>query len=306
VTLSRILITGAGGFVGTYLVAALRARWPHAHLTTESFDVTDAAGVKAAVKAASPEACLHLAAISSIVEARRDARRSFAVNLGGSLNLAQAILDHAPACRLIYVGSADCYGASFRQGAATDEAAALAPLNIYAASKAAADLALGALAAEAGLRVVRFRPFNHTGPGQSDDFVIPAFAAQIARIEAGVQEAVIKVGDLTAYRDFLDVRDVVRAYALALERFDALPYRCVFNLASGRARRIGDILDTLIAASGRAISVRQDPDRLRPAEVPFACGDARAAEMALGWKPEIGFEAMLGAVLASARARLNS
>jgi GDP-4-dehydro-6-deoxy-D-mannose reductase len=164
---------------------------------------------------------------------------------------------------------------------------------------------LGALAAEAGLRVVRFRPFNHTGAGQSEAFVIPAFAGQIARIETGQQDAVIKVGDLNARRDFLDVRDVVAAYVLALERFDQLPHDAVFNLASGTSRRIGVILDMLRAMSGAAISVKQDPARLRPADVPFACGNAQAARTALCWMPEIRFEATLDAVLTDARRRIN-
>ena len=229
--------------------------------------------------------------------------RSFAVNLGGTLNLARAILDLAPSCRLIHIGSAECYGASFRPSAALDESAALAPLNLYAASKAAADLTLGALAAERGLRVLRFRPFNHTGPGQGDDFVVPAFAGQIARIERCAQEPVIETGDLGAWRDFLDVRDVVRAYVLALEHFDTLPRGAVFNLASGTPRRISGILEALIAVSGREIAVRIDPARLRPVDVPYACGNAAAAA-ALGWSPEISFDATLGAVLDHARRRV--
>lgn len=293
---SRILITGAGGFAGGYLVAELRRRFPAAVLHTDPFDVTDPDAVAAAVAAAAPDACVHLAAISSVPAARRDAGRAFAVNLGGTLHLAHALLDHVPECRLIHIGSADCYGASFRTGKPLDEAAPLAPLNVYAASKAAADLALGALAAEAGLRAVRFRPFNHTGPGQSADFAIPAFAAQIARIRDGSQEAVIQVGNLDPERDFLDVRDVVRAYALALERFDTLPSGAVFNLASGVPRRIGNILEAMIAASGMAIRVAQDPARLRPVEIPSASGDASAARAALGWQPEIAFEATLAAI----------
>jgi GDP-4-dehydro-6-deoxy-D-mannose reductase len=305
VTPSRILVTGASGFVGQYLVAALRARWPQAVLFTGAFDVADPDAVEAAVRAAAPEGCVHLAAIASIPEARRDPGRSFAVNLGGSLNLAQAILHHAPECRLVFVGSAECYGASFLSGTALDETAALAPLNVYAASKAAADLALGALSAEAGLRVLRFRPFNHTGPGQAADFVIPAFASQVARIEAGGQEAVIAVGDLTAHRDFLDVRDVVGAYVLGLENFDAMPRGTVFNLASGISRRIGDMMEALTAASGKAISVRTDPARLRPADIPFARGDAGAARSALGWTPQIPFQTTLQAVLEFERARVK-
>lgn len=282
---ARILITGAGGFVGRHLMTELSARFPTASLYADRFDVTDAAAVSAAFVAFQPDACVHLAAIASVPEARRDPARTFAVNLGGTLNVAKAILDHAPECRLVYIGSSEAYGGSFRAGVALDESAPLEPLNVYAASKAAADLTLGAMAAESGLRVVRFRPFNHTGPGQSEAFVIPAFAAQIARIEAGEQEPVIRVGNLAPERDFLHVADVVRAYALALEWFDDLPNGVVFNLASGHPRRIGDILAEMITQASVPIRVEIDPKRLRPVEITCATGDAGKAQKLLKWNP---------------------
>lgn len=282
---TRILVTGAGGFVGGHLLTEISARFPAASVHTDHFDVTDAEAVAAAVAAFRPDACVHLAAIASVPEARRDPARTFAVNLGGTLNLAKAILDHAPECRMVYAGSSETYGGSFRAGIALDETALLEPLNVYAASKAAADLTLGAMAAESGLRVVRFRPFNHTGPGQSEAFVIPAFAAQIARIEAGEQEKVIRVGNLEPERDFLHVADVVLAYALALEKFDDLPNGAVFNLASGTPRRIGDILAAMIARASVPIEVEIDPERLRPVEIMRAAGNADKAYRLLNWNP---------------------
>lgn len=287
---ARILVTGAEGFVGGYLLRELAARFPVASVYTERFDVTDAKAVAAAFRAFQPEACVHLAAIASVPEARRDPARTFAVNLGGTLNIARAILDTTSACRLVYVGSSESYGASFRAGVALDETAPLAPLNVYAASKAAADLTLGAMAAESGLRVVRFRPFNHTGRGQSEAFVIPAFAAQIARIEAGAQEPVIRVGNVEPERDFLHVADVVRAYALALEKFDELPNGAVFNLASGQPQRIGDILEKMIARASVPIRVEVDPARLRPVEIMRAVGDATRAREVLGWAAGANFQ----------------
>ncbi|MCA7120268.1 MAG: GDP-mannose 4,6-dehydratase, partial [Acidibrevibacterium sp.] len=151
----------------------------------------------------------------------------------------------------------------------------------------------GAMAAESGLRVIRFRPFNHTGPGQSEAFVIPAFAAQIARIEAGAQAPVIRVGNLEPERDFLHVADVVRAYALALERFDELPAGAVFNLASGQPRRIGDILAAMIARASVPIRVEVDPARLRPVEIMRAVGDATKAREVLGWGASVDFRAVV-------------
>lgn len=293
----RILITGAGGFVGGYLQAELAKSWPDAAIIPGDADITDPIAVDAMVRSAAPDAVIHLAGIASVPAARLAPDRAFAVNLGGTLTLARTILAAAPHCLMIHAGSAECYGASFRAGHALDERAPLAPLNIYAASKAAADLALGAMAAESSLRVIRFRPFNHTGPGQSDAFVIPAFAAQITAIAAGTQPPVIKVGNLDAARDFMDVRDVVRAYTLAITHAEQLPPDAVFNLASGTPRRIGDILRTMIDTAGIPITIEIDPERLRPVDIPVAIGDAGAAHRALGWTPAIDLDATLRTML---------
>jgi GDP-4-dehydro-6-deoxy-D-mannose reductase len=190
----RILLTGASGFAGRHLGAALAAAWPDAELLTPAVDVCDTAALEHLVRAAPPESCIHLAGVSTIAMARQDDLRAWQVNLHGTLNLARVILRHAPHCQLVFASSADIYGASFRSGVKLTEAAAPAPLNTYAATKAAADLALGAMA-EQGLRVVRLRPFNHTGPGQTTQFVVPAFARQVARIAAGRQPPAVLVGN---------------------------------------------------------------------------------------------------------------
>ncbi|MHB1303503.1 MAG: GDP-mannose 4,6-dehydratase [Acidiphilium sp.] len=294
---ARILLTGAGGFVGPHVRTACAVQFPEAEIVAGTADVTDISAVRAMVVGARPNAVVHLAGIASVPAARAEPERAFAVNLGGTLAVAHAMLEQAPEALLIFAGSAECYGASFRAGTALDETAALAPLNVYAASKAAADLALGALAAESGLRTVRLRPFNHTGPGQSDAFVIAAFAAQIARIRRGEQPPVIRVGNLDAARDFLDVRDVARAYALAIARADELPPGTILNIASGTARPIGDILERMIATADMEIAVEIDPARLRPVDIPIACGNAAKARDLLGWTPEIDFETTLREVL---------
>ncbi len=291
------------GLVGSYFRSFLSAAFPDSALIEAGFDVTDAATVRSAVAEARPDAAVHLAAIAAPSQARQDPDQAWRVNLGGTLNVARAILLEAPACLLLFASSGDAYGASFRAGRPLDESAALAPLNAYGATKAAADLALGAMEAE-GLRCVRVRAFNHTGPGQSGDFVVPAFARQVARITAGQQEKVIRVGALEPMRDFLDVRDVCELYASVLGR-DDLPPGTILNAASGRTRRIGDILQAMMAMAGVEARVCTDAGRLRPSDIAVAAGDARTARRLLGWEPRIPWERTLGEVLADWQERLR-
>lgn len=300
----RILVTGAGGFVGRHLLPALGTAFPGAVLLTDPFDVTDPAAADAAIEAGRPDAVVHLAAIAAIPAARLDPDRAWQVNVLGTLNVARAVLAQAPGSTLLFASSADIYGASFRAGTPLDEGALPAPLNTYAATKTAADLALGAMAAE-GLRVLRVRPFNHTGPGQSAEFVVPAFAEQVARVAAGLQPPVLRVGALDPLRDFLDVRDVCAAYAACLARSDALAPGTVLNLASGQPRRIGDVLAALMAAAGVEAEVATDAGRLRPSDIPVAAGDAALARRVLGWAPAISWDRTLADVLADWRARVG-
>lgn len=297
----RILVTGAKGFVGGHLLPTLAAAFPAATLLTPVFDITDRTAVHAALAAHRPDAVVHLAAIAAPREATRDPSRAWRVNLDGTLNLASAVLEHAPGATLLFAGSADCYGASFRPGDPLDETAPLAPQNTYAATKAAADLALGAMVPE-GLRLVRARPFNHTGPGQDPAFVTPAFAHQVARIAAGLQPPVLDVGALAPERDFLDVRDVCRAYALCLRA--GLPPGAIVNIASGTPRRIGDILADLVALAGIDAEIRTDSARLRPGDIPRAVGDATLARSLLGWEPRIPWRQTLADILGDWRTRV--
>ena len=297
----RILVTGALGFVGGHLMPTLASAYPEAVLTGLAADVTDRAAVQAEIAATQPDALIHLAAIAAIQDARHDPDQAWRVNLHGTLNVARAVLAETPGCMLVFASTADLYGATFRTGVPLDETAALAPLNTYAATKAAADLALGAMAAQ-GLRVIRVRPFNHTGPGQSDSFVVPAFARQVARIAAGRQEPVLQVGALTPLRDFLDVRDVCAGYAACLGA--ELAPGTVLNLASGVARRVGDVLTALLTLAGVEAEIRTDSARVRPTDIAAAIGDASRARQTLGWTPRIPWETTLRSVLEDWRARI--
>ncbi|CAN7419120.1 GDP-mannose 4,6-dehydratase [Mesorhizobium sp. LjNodule214] len=294
----RILITGASGFVGTALLRLLEQEhsecevfaFGHGNGHLNPIDLMDRDAVDAAVHKVRPTALVHLAAVAAPADARNAPRHAWDVNVTGTMNLAESVMRHAPEARFVYVGSSEAYGASFQSVAGpVTETVPLRPVTVYGVTKAAADLMIGQMAYD-GLRAVRCRPFNHTGPGQSDAYVIPAFARQVAEIAAGKNEPVIHVGNLEVERDFLDVRDVVRAYAGAAMLNPNADPDCVYNIASGQPLKIRHILDMLIAQSGIDIEVRVDPEKLRPNDIPFASGDASKARDWLKWKPLVPFE----------------
>lgn len=300
----RILITGAHGFVGQHLMTALRSAGPDVQAEAPRFDITDEAAVRAVMRDLKPDVCFHLAAVSSIGAARAEPDIAWNTNLHGTLLTARALRDVRPDAAFVFASSAEAYGDSFRLGMPLDERAALAPANTYSATKAAADLALGALAHD-GLRVVRLRPFNHTGPGQTAAFVVPAFARQIARITAGLQEPVLSVGNLAAERDFLDVRDICAAYVTCAQRSAELPAGTILNLCSGKTRSIRSMLEDLIRISGVDVTVRTDPEKLRPVDIPRAAGSAERAAELLGWQPVIPWEQTLRDILADWHERVT-
>ncbi|MDE2333487.1 MAG: GDP-mannose 4,6-dehydratase [Rhodospirillales bacterium] len=302
----RLLVTGASGFVGAHLMPALAQAFPDAELIgcgearpLERLDITDHAGVRRLVARTRPQGVVHLAAIAIPAEARRDPARAWAVNHGGTVALAHALAAQGGGPAFVLASSSEVYGRSF--GAAPlGEDAPLAPLTPYAATKAAADLAVAAIP---GLAAVRLRAFNHTGPGQSAAFVVPAFARQICRIALGRQAPVMTVGRLDTARDFLDVRDVARAYVLSL-RHALGGGRGAFNIASGTARPIGDVLAALLALA--AVAPRIVPAAgERAADVLSPCGDAARARAVLGWQPAIAWPTTLADVLADWRERVR-
>lgn len=295
----RLLVTGAAGFVGTALAAALGGR---ADLIALTGDIRDGDAVARQLRRAQPDAVIHLAAIAAPAEAARAPEAAWAVNVMGTLNLARAVLAEAPAARLVFAGSSEAYGESAAAGTPLTEAAPLRPRTPYGATKAAAELMLAQMAHE-GLRAVRFRPFNHTGPDQDPRYVIPAFARQIVRIEHGRQPPLLRTGNLAVARDFLDVGDVVAAYLLAALEAGPEIEGEVYNLASGTAVPLRELLERLLAMSERPIAVETDPARLRKDEIAVISGDAGKAARELGWRPRIALADTLAGVLARWRQR---
>ncbi|MGX7742708.1 NAD-dependent epimerase/dehydratase family protein [Rhodopseudomonas parapalustris] len=312
----RLLVTGAIGFVGLHLAAAIRSRFgdqveivPTAlHTGSDpvlgevvALDVTDAAAVTGTIAELQPTHVVNLAALAAPSAANADPSASWRVHLDGPRNIGRAILQTAPDCVLVHVGSGLAYGKNRPPIRPTTEDTVLAPTDEYGASKAAADLALGVLIAK-GLRCVRMRPFNHTGPGQTDAFVVPAFARQIARIEAGLTPPQMQVGNLDGQRDFLDVRDVAAAYAEVIARSNELEAGLILNVASGLPRRIGDMLQQLLSMARVQIDVQNDPSRGRTDASDVIVGDASRARSVLDWQPTISFEKTLADVLDDQRA----
>lgn len=312
----RVLLTGASGFVGRRLIAALVSRFPGARIVRtdragdesspgepRTLDILDADAVDALIDEVKPDAVIHLAALAAVQDSIRDPRATWRVNVMGTLEMVMAVQRRAPDCHFLYVSSAEVYGRTAFSGDPVMEDMPLQPTNPYAASKAAADL-LVREAAMRGLHATLVRPFNHTGPGQDDRFVIPAFCSQVARIEKGLQPPEVLVGDLADERDFLSADDVVDLYVRIIAAGRALPPGLVLNAASGKSRRIGDILDAILAASTTKIAVKVDPSRLRRTRVPRIVGDASRARAVLGWEPVKPFDQMLAETLDYWRGRV--
>ncbi len=315
----RLLLTGATGFVGTHIRRYLFARndWWITGTTLPQFpaepidasrerivalDLREAEAVMTLVEEAMPDAIIHLAAQSHVPTAYRDPWGTLENNIRSQVNLLESCVRLGISPRILVIGSGEEYGRAPEAELPLVEDHPLRPENPYSVSKVAQDVMGYQYFISYGLLVVRVRPFNHVGPGQSERFVVAAFASQVARIEAGLQEPVMRVGNLSPARDFTDVRDVVRAYEGLLLRGEAGE---VYNVASGQARTIRSILDSLLAMTEVEIRVETDPDRYRPADVPIIYGSYRKLEAAIGWRPEIPFEQTLRDVLNEWRARVR-
>jgi len=309
-----VLVTGASGFVGPHLAVALRARGarvvglaadaPPAAPPLDGWhtaDLLDAEAMARAVAASAPDEVVHLAGQSSAAKSFEQPVETFRLNVTGTWNLLEALRRHAPRARALVIGSGEAYG-PLPEGTRAAEDAPFHPVSPYALSKAAAD-ALAELHARAhGLDVIRTRSFGHTGPGQEPRFVLPSFAQQIAAIERGGAEPVLHVGNLEVARDLTDVRDVVRAYALLLER--GQPGEA-YNVCRGEAVKLTEVVRMLAARSRVSLRIEVDPARVRPSDLPWLVGDPAKLERDTGWRAEIPFERTLDEVLEAWRGRAN-
>jgi GDP-4-dehydro-6-deoxy-D-mannose reductase len=314
----RALITGYSGFAGGHLADHLLAetdwelwgtvygtpghiprRSPRVHERED--DLRDPGSVARLVIDSRPDFVFHLAGQASVRDSWSDPWPTFETNVRMQLNLHQALAEHAVGARMIVIASNEIYGAS--DVMPTSESAPLSPRNPYAASKVAQDALAEVYGRMPGGNVVRLRPFTHIGPGQDDRFVTASFARQIAEIEVGLREPVIRVGNLEAERDFTDVRDMVRGYHLAAVSGATGE---AYNLGSGRSHAIRDILDHFVARATRPVTVNQDPDRMRPSDVPRTLCDASKAHRELGWRAEIPFEKTLDDTLDWWRERVTA
>ena len=308
----RALITGVTGFAGSHLAEYLLAHtdlevWgtdissndkniaqirEDVHLIVG--DMSDPTTASEILSEAEPDYIFHLAAQAFVPLSWSDPWQTMANNIPSQLNIPQTLVDSGSRPRVLVVGSADEYGVIRPGELPVSEAAPLRPYSPYAVSKIAQDMLGYQFFASHGLPVVRVRPFNHIGARQSPAFVTSDFAKQIAEIEQGQRRPLLEVGNLEAERDFTDVRDMVRAYQLALEQGQEGE---VYNLGAERAYSIQEVLDMLLGMSEARIEVVQDPTRLRPSDVPVVVSDCRKFRERTGWSPTLSLRESLRSVM---------
>ena len=294
----KSLIIGGAGFVGAYLIRHLRdelkhevvvTKMPHEQITESDIKVLDLnilekESISNLFAQEEPDYIFHLAAQSSVALSWKNPGLTVDVNIKGSVNVLDAVKDMERRPRVLLIGSGEEYGRILPNETPITEDNNLRPGNIYAATKACQNM-IGKIYADAyDMDIMMVRAFNHTGPNQAPLFVVADFCKQVADIEAGLQEPVLRVGNLSAERDFTDVRDVVRAYGLLVAKGEKGQ---TYNVGSGHAVSIDSILQMIVSMAKCEIKVETDPAKLRPIDVPIIEADTRKLQDCTGWKPEI-------------------
>lgn len=313
----KVLVTGAGGFVGNHLIKELLTSGYDISVTSYSpnqklismlgekkvshGDLTDRDYTDKLIQSSNPEIIFHLASISIVQGSEKMAHKILTNNIALQYNMLESTKTYAPKARFIAICSAAEYGMVKQEDIPIDELTPLHPVDPYAISKLTQDYLSQKYFLSDKMDVVILRPFNHTGEGKGPHFVVPALAKQIAEIETG-KSLSMKVGNLESTRDFTDVKDVVKAYILAAEKCKSGE---IYNIGSGKGVRIQEILDTLIKLSTSKIKVERDESRMRPSDIPVLIADYSKFNQITGWQPEIPLEKTLERVLNYWRQQIN-
>lgn len=298
--MAKIFITGINGFVGKHLLEAYSedevfglvksSTGSLENVITLSGDILDKKRIEDIIREIRPDVIFHLAALTSPAESLKTPVETINNNVTGQLNILEAVRNLNLNCKMLVVSSAEVYGNVDEKNIPTSESVELLPNTPYGVSKATQDLLGFQYNKSYGIHTVRVRPFNHIGPGQAPVFVVSAFARQIAMIEKGQQDKVIKVGNLSPKRDFTDVRDVVRAYKFLIEKGKAGE---VYNIGSGKSYAISEILDILLSFSKENIEIVENPELIRKVDVKELRCDFSKLKNETGWEPEIPIEKSL-------------
>jgi GDP-4-dehydro-6-deoxy-D-mannose reductase len=314
----KCLVIGAAGFVGRHLLEHLAGEKDFlVHATKLSFetidtdccpkteihdlDITCESDVMLLLSALQPDIIIHLAAQSSVALSFQKPELTMNINVMGSLYVLEAIRQYCPSCKALFIGSSEQYGPVSPEQQPVQETTHPQPVSPYAISKTAVESLATLYSKSYGLHLIMARSFNHIGPAQLPIFVVSDFAKQIALIEKGQAEPVIEVGNLSAKRDFTDVRDIIRAY-LCLVRLGRSGE--VYNVGTGRSIAVSDVLEQMISMSGLKIEVRVDPEKFRPVDVPEFVADVTKIKKDTSWEPVIPLSDSLSDTLAYWRANV--
>lgn len=291
--MKKVLIFGIGGFVGSYLAREflncgyvvwgsdkVKSDLLPAEVQFQEADLLIAEQVMDLMQKVSPDIVVNLAAISSVGASWNIPQATISVNVVGALNIMEAARKCSAMPKVMFIGSSEEYAAS---DAPITEKTPLDANNPYGISKMTQERFAQVYRERYGMKIYCVRPFNHTGVGQRDSFVLPSFCKQVAEIEKSGRSGVIKVGNLTAERDFSDVRDIVRAYRMIVESNDCAK---IYNVGSGKAYSLTELLEYIVSLSNQKITVEVDPARVRPIDTPRICCDNSEIEKDLGWKPQ--------------------